>query len=86
MALTSVLAARSYSIGPVKQVTGSIAAVSGDTSGTISVPQLTQIDFVEISGGMRLTAAPTIALNVITLAFTDPSTSGWFGSIVIHGK
>lgn len=86
MALVTTLAARSYSIGPVKQITGSITAVSGDTSGTITVPQLSQIDFVEVSGGMRLTAAPTIAGNVITLAFTDPSTGGYFGSVMIHGK
>lgn len=86
MALVTTLASRSYSIGPVKQITGTFTAVSGDTTGTITVPQLTSIEFVELGGGLRLTAAPTIAANVITLAFVDPSTGGYFGSVVIHGK
>lgn len=91
MALTSTSTGtgRAYSIGPVKQQVLNIAAVSGDTSGTITATNFNQIELVEVSGGMRLTAAPTFSNAippVITLAFTDPSTAGWFGTITIHGK
>lgn len=86
MAFASVAPNRAYSIGPVKQATYTFTAVSGDTSGSITAGMLNQIDAVIVSGGMRLTAAPTIAGNVVTLAFADPSTAGWFGTIEIHGK
>lgn len=86
MALVVTLAPRAYSIGPVKQVVGTFTAVSGDTTGTVAVTTLSTIDYVEVTGGMRLTAAPVITGNSIALAFVDPSTGGYFGSIMIHGK
>lgn len=86
MAFSATLDTRAYSIGPVKQIRGSFTAVSGDTSGTITVPQLTSIDSVMIGGGLRLTAAPTISGNTITIAFVDPSTGGYFGELEVHGK
>lgn len=87
---TSPGTGRAYSIGPVKQQVLNITAVSGDTSGVISALNFSQVELVEISGGMRLTAAPVINNLVtpptITLAFVDPSTGGYFGTATIHGK
>lgn len=89
LASTSPGTGRAYSIGPVKQQVLNITAVSGDTTGTITATNFSQVDLVEVSGGMRLTAAPTFSNAVppvITLAFADPSTAGWFGTITIHGR
>lgn len=86
MALTVTAPTRAYSIGPVKQAEYVYTAVSGDTSGTFTVGLLSQIDQVIVTGGMRLSAAPTISGTSVTLAFVDPSTAGYFGVIEIHGK
>jgi len=86
MALTVTAPSRAYSIGPVKQAIYTYTAVSGDTSGSFTVALLSQVDEVAVTGGMRLTAAPTISGTTVTLAFVDPSTSGYFGTIEIHGK
>lgn len=86
MALAITAPARSYSIGPVKQAEYVYTAVSGDTTGTFTVGLLSQVDSVIVTGGMRLTAAPTISGNSVTLAFVDPSTAGYFGTLEIHGK
>lgn len=86
MALVVVAPTRAYSIGPVKQAEYTYTALSGDTTGTFTVGLLSQVDSVIVTGGMRLTAAPTISGNSVTLAFVDPSTAGYFGSLEIHGK
>lgn len=89
-AATSLGSGRAYSIGPVKQQTLAITAVSGDTSGVVSAVNFDLIDEVLVDGGMRLTAAPTINNAVTpptaTLAFVDPSTGGYFGTVTIRGK
>lgn len=90
LASTSTGTGRSYSIGPVKQQVLNITALSGDTTGTISCLNFSQVELVEVSGGLRLTAAPTINNAVtpptVSLAFVDPSTGGYFGTLTIHGK
>lgn len=86
MALVVTAPTRAYSIGPVKQAEYTYTALSGDTSGSFTVGMLSSIDYVAVTGGMRLTAAPTISGNTVTLAFVDPSTGGLFGTIEIHGK
>lgn len=86
MALAVTAPVRAYSIGPVKQAEYAYTALSGDTSGSFTVGMMSQIDTVIVTGGMRLSAAPTIAGNVVTLAFVDPSTGGLFGTIEVHGK
>lgn len=87
MALTSsnpTNESRSYSIGPQKIQQKNFTAASADVSGTITMTNLTSIDFVIVSGLVQ-TAAPTFAGNVVTLAFADPAATV-FGQIVAFGK
>lgn len=76
---------RAMSVGPYKiqLVTWSVA--SGDTSGTITCDSLYRVDQVYLSGGLTLTAAPTYATNVVTLAFVDPAATR-YGTALIFGK
>lgn len=85
-ATNSTTEPRSFSIGPKKIQILRFTAVSGDTTGTLTADALTYVDEVILSGGIRFTAAPTIAGNVVTLAFTDPSTGGYFGTVICIGR
>lgn len=85
-ATMNTLEPRSFGDGPLKKQLFTFTAVSADVSGTITCDRLTTITHIELAGGIRLTAAPTYAGNVATIAFTDPSTAGWFGSGVAYGK
>lgn len=75
---------RSFSQGPVKIQLMKWTAVSGDTSGTITADQLIRISHVIMDGGLVLTAAPTYATNVATLAFTNPLANA-FGNVICVG-
>lgn len=76
---------RAISLGPIKMQILTYTAVSGDTSGTVTVSGFTdRIDSMVIDGGLKLTAAITFAGNVATLAFTDPAANA-FGTIIAHG-
>lgn len=81
---------RAFSIGPVKEQTVTFTAISGDTTGTLSCTNFAVIDEVVVAGGCRLTAAPVITNTTtpptVALAFVDPSTGGYFGTITIRGK
>jgi hypothetical protein len=70
MALTQANLGRAYSIGPTKQQRVSIAAASGDTSGTITFDSLTDVSSVLISTLQVKTQS--ISGNVVTVTFTDP--------------
>lgn len=90
LAVTTTGSGRAYSIGPVKQQTLNLTALSGDTTGTFSLPNFSLVEEVLVDGGMRLSAAPTISNSVtpptVTLAFVDPSTGGYFGTVTVRGK
>lgn len=90
MALTVTAPLRAYSIGPTKQAEYTYTTVSADTAGTFSVALLSVVESVIVTGGMILSAAPTINNAVtpptVTLAFTASPTAGNFGTIEIHGK
>lgn len=77
--------ARSFSIGPVKIQIMTWSAASGDTSGTVTADKLSTIDHVLISGGLTLTAQPTMSANVATLAFVDPAATV-AGVLICIGK
>lgn len=64
---------RSHSIGPLKQQIVKLTAASGDTSGTVTADKLSRIVAIIAPSAMVLTAAPTYATNVATLAFTVPA-------------
>lgn len=76
---------RPFSIGPVKRMHFTYTAVSGDTAGTITVPGLSQVLFVQLDGGLTYSAAPTFSGNAVTLAFTDPAANR-FGSGYVLGR
>lgn len=75
---------RALSLGPIKARAFTYTAVSGDTSGTITIPEFTSVKLVVLDGGLTYSAAPTYATNVVTLAFTDP-VANRFGSGVVYG-
>lgn len=60
------------------------SAASGDTSGTVTADGLAEVQFIIMSGGLSLTADPTYATNVVTLAFADPLATVK-GSLVVFG-
>lgn len=76
---------RSFSIGPKKVQIFTFTAASADVAGTITATGLSNAESIILGGGIRLTAAPTFSGNVVTLAFTDPSTAGWFGTAMVIG-
>lgn len=76
---------RAISLGPIKEQYFTFTAVSGDTSGTITADALIdRASQILIDGGLKLTAAPTFAGNVVTIAFADPAANA-FGSIIVRG-
>lgn len=76
---------RSHSVGPVKHAYLTYTAVSGDTTGTITVASLKDVFHIILDGGLVYTAAPTYSGNVATIAFSDP-TANRFGTIVAIGR
>lgn len=85
-AVASTKEPRSFSIGPLKIQIFTWTAVSGDTSGTITATSLQEAYHVIIDGlGKGMSAAPTFATNVVTLAFADPVASV-FGTAIVIGR
>ena len=84
LAATNASEPRAFSIGPLKLQLMNLSAANGDTSGTITADALSSIEHVQVSG-LTMTAAPTFAGNVITLAIADPLADA-FGQILIFGK
>ena len=76
---------RSFSIGPVKVQILTYSVASGDTSGTVTADKLTSVDAIFMDGGLVLTAAPTFATNVATLAFVNPAATR-YGTIMVVGR
>lgn len=62
---------RAWSLGPIKTQVMTWTAASGDTSGTITVPGLTTVLQIEITGCTQ-TALPTYSGNVATVAIANP--------------
>lgn len=77
---------RSFSIGPLKVQVLTYTAADNDVAGTITADALKEVSHVIVDGGLVLTAAPTYATNVATLAFADPGTGGLFGTIICFGR
>lgn len=75
---------RSFSVGPIKMQLIDIVVANGDVSGTVTCDRLSRVDWCQVHG-LGLTAAPTFATNVITLAFADP-TATRYGQIVAFGR
>lgn len=76
---------RSFSVGPLKMQILTFSAASGDTSGTVTCDRLYSVQHIIMDGGLTLTAAPTFATNVVTLAFNDPAATV-YGTIVVYGN
>lgn len=75
---------RSFSVGPLKMQLINFSIANGDTSGTITCDALSSVVYVSLHG-LALTAAPTFATNVVTLAFVDP-TATRYGQCVAFGR
>lgn len=76
---------RAFSIGPFKIQIMNWSVASGDTSGTLTADSLHVVEGVYLSGGLTLTAAPTFAENVATIAFVNPAATR-YGSAILIGK
>lgn len=74
---------RAQSIGPKKMQVFTYSVGNGDTSGTITATNLYRVEQVVIDG-VALTAAPTFATNVVTLAFADPGATR-YGTAIVFG-
>lgn len=74
---------RAWSIGPVRMQVLTFSVASGDTTGTATATNLTNIEGVIVTGVVQ-TAAPTFSGNVITLAFVDPAATR-YGQIIVLG-
>lgn len=79
--------ARAWSIGGgQKMEIQTVAVVSGDTGATITAQNLHTVECAIVTGGaITLTAQPTYATNVATLAFSDPLASV-FLQVILLGK
>ena len=75
---------RSQSIGPNKIQVLNWTAASADVAGTITADALTTVYQVILTGDLTLSAAPTYATNVVTLAFADPA-GDRFGQAICIG-
>lgn len=64
---------KSISLGPTKIQFVQIVALSGATAGTCTATKLKEIYHIIVPGIKSHTAAPTVATNVATLAFTVPA-------------
>jgi len=76
---------RAFSIGPFKIQIMTWSVASADVSGTLTADSLSRVDAVYLSGGLTLTAAPTFATNVATIAFVDPAATR-YGTALLIGK
>ena len=84
-AVDSTSEGRSFSIGTQKIQILTYSVASGDTSGTVTADRLASVNHILMDGGLTLTAAPTFATNVVTLAFNDP-TATRYGTIIVFGR
>jgi hypothetical protein len=75
---------RSFSVGPIKAQLIDITVASGDTSGSVTCDRLARVDWCIVSG-LTLTAAPTFADNIITLAFVNPAATR-MGQVIALGR
>lgn len=75
---------RAFSEGPLKVQLMTWSAASGDTSGTVTCDRLSRVMHIFVSGGLKMTAAPTYTTNVATLAFADPGATV-YGTIIAFG-
>ncbi len=76
---------RAFSIGPYKIQLMTWSVASADVSGSITADSLSRVDAIYLSGGLTLTAAPTFATNVATIAFVDPAATR-YGTVMVVGK
>lgn len=85
-ALTEELA-RAFAVGGGQRIEiQDLNIVSGDTGATVTAKNLHRVSQALVVGGpITLTAQPTYATNVATLAFTDPVAS-IFCKVVLIGK
>lgn len=84
-AANSAAEPRSFSIGPLKVQILTYSVASGDTSGTVTADALASISHIMLDGGLVLSAAPTFAANVATLAFVNPAATR-YGTVIVYGK
>lgn len=85
VATNSTTQPRAFAVGPLKFQLMTFTAVSGDTTGTVTASNISdRIDHIIVSGGLKLSAAPTFVGNVATLAFVDPVANA-FGTILVVG-
>lgn len=76
---------RPFSLGPIKAQTFTFTAASGDTSGTITIPGLSQVSLVVLGGSLVYSAAHTYSTNIATVTFTDPAATV-FGTGIAYGR
>lgn len=76
---------RAFSQGPLLMQIMTWTALSGDTSGSVTADRMHSVSHIIIDGGLVMSAAPTYATNVVTLAFNDPAASV-FGTLLVFGK
>lgn len=76
---------RSFSIGPEKIQVLSYAAISGDTSGSLTAGRLSRIDAVLSISGPLAAAVVAISGTTVTLTFADPVASVT-GYVTVMGK
>lgn len=84
-AADSTLVIPGMSFGNLRIQFMDVSAVSGDTTGTITSSNVSALWHVIMPPGFTLTAAPTFAGRVCTLAFTVPAT-GAFGTVMCIGR
>lgn len=75
---------RAQSLGPRKMQVLTWTTVSGDTSGTVTADNLIRAENIIIDG-LKLTAAPTVSGNVVTLAFANPAAT-IYGTCIVFGR
>ena len=83
-AVASTSDPRAQSIGPRKMQVMTWSAASGDTSGTVTAANLSRAEHILIDG-LKLTAAPTVSGNVVTLAFVNPAAT-IYGTLIVLGR
>lgn len=72
------------SLGPIKMQAMTYTCVSTDTSGTVTVPGLIEVNHIMVDGLIQ-NAAATFAGNVATLSFNAPGGTTIAGYIVAYG-
>lgn len=84
VATNSTMEPRAQSIGPRKMQIMTYSAASADVSGTVTANNLVTAEHILIDG-LKLTAAPTVSGNVVTLAFADPAATV-YGTLIVLGR